>query len=108
MRRALLAALALLLIGASWLAYRLNDRPSLEPYANLWLESTDAKAAGSYVSVTYFGVATLDRDGENLDHDRRLLHAASEGERDRRPHRPRSGCDRSARSRMPASATWRR
>lgn len=62
MRRApfvALALLALLALGAGWLAYRLNDRPSLEPYAALWLESADGRAAGPHVSVTFFGVATL-------------------------------------------------
>lgn len=59
MRRLLLAVLALLLLGAGWLAWRLNDHPSLEPYANLWLASADEKAAGPRVTVTYFGVATL-------------------------------------------------
>jgi L-ascorbate metabolism protein UlaG (beta-lactamase superfamily) len=59
MRRALLAVLALLALGAGWLFYRLNDRPSLAPYENLWLESADEKAPGPHVTVTYFGVATL-------------------------------------------------
>ena len=59
MRRLLLAVLALLLLGAGWVAYSLNDRPSLEPYEGLWLESADESAAGPHVSVTFFGVATL-------------------------------------------------
>ncbi len=65
MRRVLLAALALLLLGAGWLFHRLNDRPSLEPYEKLWLASADEKAPGPQVSVTFFGVATLRiSDGE--------------------------------------------
>ena len=59
MRRLLLAALALLVLAAGWLLYRLNDRPSLGPYEQLWLESADEAAPGSRVTVTFFGVATL-------------------------------------------------
>jgi L-ascorbate metabolism protein UlaG (beta-lactamase superfamily) len=59
MRRLLLAVLALLVLGAGWLLYRLNDHPSLDPYENLWLESADEAAPGPRVTVTFFGVATL-------------------------------------------------
>ncbi len=59
MRRLLLAVLALLLLGAGWVAWRLADHPSLEPYAGLWLESAGESASGAHVSVTFFGVATL-------------------------------------------------
>jgi len=59
MRRWLLAALALLALGAGWLLHGLNDHPSLEPYAGLWLASADPGAAGPHVSVTFLGVSTL-------------------------------------------------
>ncbi|HEY8153445.1 MAG TPA: MBL fold metallo-hydrolase [Myxococcota bacterium] len=59
MRRLLLAVLVLLLLGAAWLLYRLNDRPSLEPYATLWLASQEGAAPGPHVAVTFLGVATL-------------------------------------------------
>jgi len=59
MRRLLLALLLLLVLGAGWLLYRLNDRPSLGPYASLWLSSQEGAAAGPRVTVTLFGVATL-------------------------------------------------
>jgi L-ascorbate metabolism protein UlaG (beta-lactamase superfamily) len=59
MRRLLLALLALLLLGAGWLLYRLNDHPSLDPYASLWLESPAEGAPGPQVAVTFLGVATL-------------------------------------------------
>ena len=59
MRRVLLALLVLLALGAGWLLYRLNDRPSLEPYASLWLASPAGDAPGPRVTVTFLGVATL-------------------------------------------------
>ena len=59
MRRLLLVLLALLLLSAGWLLYRLNDHPSLEPYATLWLESPAEGAPGPQVAVTWLGVATL-------------------------------------------------
>jgi L-ascorbate metabolism protein UlaG (beta-lactamase superfamily) len=58
MRRFLIALLVLLLLGAGWLLYRLNDRPSLAPYASLWLASP-AEAPGPRVTVSFLGVATL-------------------------------------------------
>jgi hypothetical protein len=66
MRRVLLALLILLALGAGWLLYRLNDRPSLDPYASLWLTSPAAAAPGARVTVTFLGVATLlISDGES-------------------------------------------
>ena len=59
MRRFLIAVLVLIALAAGWLAYRLNDRPGLEPYASLWLTSPPGAAAGPHVSVTFLGVATL-------------------------------------------------
>jgi L-ascorbate metabolism protein UlaG (beta-lactamase superfamily) len=59
MRRVLLALLVLLALGAGWLLYRLNDRPSLDPYASLWLASPAGAAAGPHVTVTFLGVTTL-------------------------------------------------
>ncbi len=59
MRRVLIALLVLLVLGAGWLLYKLNDRPSLEPYASLWLASPAGAAPGPRVTVTFLGVATL-------------------------------------------------
>jgi len=59
MRRLLLAVLALLVLGAGWLFHRLNDHPSLAPYASLWLASQQPAAAGPRVTVTFLGVSTL-------------------------------------------------
>ena len=59
MRRILLTLLLLLVLGAGWLLYRLNDRPSLDPYATLWLASEAPAGAGPRVSVTFLGVTTL-------------------------------------------------
>jgi hypothetical protein len=59
MRRVLLALLVLLALGAGWLLYRLNDRPSLEPYASLWLASPPGDAPGPRVTITFLGVTTL-------------------------------------------------
>jgi len=59
MRRILLAVLVLLVLGAGWLLYRLNDRPNLETYASLWLASQEGAAAGPRVTITFLGVATL-------------------------------------------------
>lgn len=47
-------ALCLLL---AWLVYALNDRPSLDPYADHWLASTEEEGAG--LRVTFLGVSTL-------------------------------------------------
>jgi L-ascorbate metabolism protein UlaG (beta-lactamase superfamily) len=59
MRTLLLAVLTLLVLGAGWLLYGLNDRPSLEPYASLWLASPADSEPGPRVTVTFLGVATL-------------------------------------------------
>jgi L-ascorbate metabolism protein UlaG (beta-lactamase superfamily) len=58
-RRFLIAVLVLIALAAGWLVHRLNDRPSLEPYAALWLESPPGAAAGPQVRVSFLGVATL-------------------------------------------------
>jgi L-ascorbate metabolism protein UlaG (beta-lactamase superfamily) len=58
MKRVLLALLVLLALGAGWLLFRLNDRPSLEPYSALWLASPVA-VEGPRVTVSFLGVATL-------------------------------------------------
>jgi L-ascorbate metabolism protein UlaG (beta-lactamase superfamily) len=58
MKRVLLALLVLLALGAGWLLYRLNDRPSLAPYASLWLASP-AAVEGTRVTVSFLGVTTL-------------------------------------------------
>ncbi|MBI3396480.1 MAG: MBL fold metallo-hydrolase [Spirochaetia bacterium] len=47
----------LLVIAAAWLAYRLNDHPSLEPYKRLYTSAESAKEAR--LNVTWFGVSTL-------------------------------------------------
>jgi L-ascorbate metabolism protein UlaG (beta-lactamase superfamily) len=59
MRRLLIALLLLLAAAAAWLLYRLNDRPSLEPYAALWLEGAPVAVPGPRVTVTFLGVATV-------------------------------------------------
>jgi L-ascorbate metabolism protein UlaG (beta-lactamase superfamily) len=55
----LLALLVLLVLGAGWLLYRLNDRPSLEPYASLWLANAAGSPPGPRVVVSFLGVTTL-------------------------------------------------
>jgi L-ascorbate metabolism protein UlaG (beta-lactamase superfamily) len=47
------------MLGAGWLLYRLNDRPSLAPYASLWLASSGNEAPGPRVTVSFLGVTTL-------------------------------------------------
>jgi L-ascorbate metabolism protein UlaG (beta-lactamase superfamily) len=59
LRRFLIAVLVLIAVAAGWLVYRLNDRPSLQPYATLWLASPTGAGPGPQVSVTFLGVATL-------------------------------------------------
>ncbi|MGO9121001.1 MAG: MBL fold metallo-hydrolase [Desulfomonilaceae bacterium] len=54
---ALIALGAVLLFGAVWLAYKLNSRPSLAPYADLVLPPSDRKSTG--LQVTFLGVSTL-------------------------------------------------
>jgi L-ascorbate metabolism protein UlaG (beta-lactamase superfamily) len=58
-RRLLIALLVLLVLAAGWVLLRLNDRPSLEPYARLRLASEPAAAGGPAVTVTFLGVSTL-------------------------------------------------
>ncbi len=48
---------AVILVGAAWLAYRLNSRPSLAPYADLVLSPSDRKSNG--LRVAFLGVSTL-------------------------------------------------
>lgn len=59
MRRLLLAVLVLLALGGGWLLHRLNDRPSLDPYASLWLASQADAAPGPRVTASFLGVSTL-------------------------------------------------
>jgi L-ascorbate metabolism protein UlaG (beta-lactamase superfamily) len=59
MRRLLITVLVLLALGAGWLLYRLNDRPSLDAYASFALASRDDAAPGPHVSVSFLGVSTL-------------------------------------------------
>jgi L-ascorbate metabolism protein UlaG (beta-lactamase superfamily) len=58
LRRLLLILLVLLLLGLGFLLRRLNDHPSLEPYAALTLVS-DPAAQGPGVQVTFLGVSTV-------------------------------------------------
>jgi L-ascorbate metabolism protein UlaG (beta-lactamase superfamily) len=61
-RRAILLFALVLFIGCGWLAYRLRDHPSLEPYAGLALDESP-RAPG--VGLTFLGVSTvLITDGE--------------------------------------------
>ena len=63
MKRILFLMLILALAGSGWLAYKLNDRPSLAPYAGLWLEPSGLEDTG--IRVTWLGVSTiLIEDGE--------------------------------------------
>ncbi len=63
--RLLLAALLLLAAGVGWIVYRLNDHPSLEPYASYLLKASEPTAPGASVSLTFLGVSTiLISDGE--------------------------------------------
>lgn len=47
----------LAVVAPAWLAYRWNDRPSLEPYRNYFLPSAPAEGRG--LRVTFLGVSTL-------------------------------------------------
>ena len=63
--RLILAALLLVAAGIGWIVYRLNDYPSLEPYASYLLEASEPPAPGSGISLTFLGVSTiLISDGE--------------------------------------------
>ncbi len=65
MRRVLLALLGIVVIAVGWLVYRLNDRPSLDSYAQYFLVEQGKGTAGRKVSVTFLGVSTvLISDGE--------------------------------------------
>jgi len=57
MRRLVLFVVALLLLGAGWIAYRLEDHPSLEPYADLVAPPADPAKPG--LRVAFLGVSTL-------------------------------------------------
>lgn len=59
MLRRVLSVLALLLVlGAAWLGWQLSSRPSLEPYAALWMPPAPPAATGE-LRVTFLGVTTL-------------------------------------------------
>lgn len=67
LRRALLLLLALVLAGAGWVAYQLQNRPSLAPYADRWLPAaaTSADGAKPALRMVFLGVCTvLLDDGE--------------------------------------------
>ena len=57
LRRLMLLIGAVALLGVSWIGCQLNRRPSLEPYAKLWLAPADVEAAD--LTVTFLGVSTL-------------------------------------------------
>jgi L-ascorbate metabolism protein UlaG (beta-lactamase superfamily) len=56
-KRVLSFLAVLAVVAPAWLAYRWNDRPSLEPYRNYFLPSAPAEARG--IRVTFLGVSTL-------------------------------------------------
>ena len=66
MKRLLFAILLLVVAGTGWIFYRLNDHPSLAPYARYLLPAADAPPApGTGVRITFLGVSTiLINDGE--------------------------------------------
>lgn len=57
MKKILIVIFILVLTAAAWLTYKLNDRPTLEPYADLWLQPMDSASPG--LRVTWLGVSTL-------------------------------------------------
>lgn len=57
MKKIITVALLCLIAVAGWLGYKLNDRPSLTPYADLWLEGSNDSPPG--LRVTWLGVSTL-------------------------------------------------
>lgn len=62
MRRVAVGAAALFALSVAWIAYALNDRPSLAAYAGRTL---DAPPSPGHVRVTFLGVSTLlVEDGE--------------------------------------------
>ncbi len=66
MKRVLLVVLLLLAVATGCVVYRLNDHPSLAPYAGYRLPPGELPPApGAWVSVTFLGVSTiLISDGE--------------------------------------------
>ncbi len=63
MKRLLVAILLLLASGAGWVAYRLKDHPSLEPFVDYVLAAGELEPGA--VRVTFLGVSTvLISDGE--------------------------------------------
>lgn len=62
-KRLLLSAFLLLVLAGGWAAWKLNDRPVLEPYAGLFLPpSTTGRAE---LRLRFFGVSTLVFDDGN-------------------------------------------
>jgi len=57
LKRVLSFLAVLVVVAPAYLAYRWNDRPSLEPYQNYFLPSSSAEASG--LRVTFLGVSTL-------------------------------------------------
>ncbi|MGI9285661.1 MAG: MBL fold metallo-hydrolase [Pseudomonadales bacterium] len=57
MKKAVFIFAGALCLLMAWLVYALNDRPSLDLYADHWLASTEEEGAG--LRVTFLGVSTL-------------------------------------------------
>jgi L-ascorbate metabolism protein UlaG (beta-lactamase superfamily) len=57
LKRALSFLAVLAVVAPAWLAYRWNDRPSLEPYRTYFMPSAPADTGG--LRVTFLGVSTL-------------------------------------------------
>jgi L-ascorbate metabolism protein UlaG (beta-lactamase superfamily) len=58
LRRLLSVTALMLLMAAAWLGWQLYSRPSLEPFAALWMGPAPPAAAGE-LRVTFLGVSTL-------------------------------------------------
>ncbi len=56
MKKVVLAVLALLMLGAGWLAWQLNSRPSIDRYAAI---AMPAAADDAGLRVTFLGVSTM-------------------------------------------------
>ena len=56
-KRVAITILAVLLAGAGWIVYRINDHPSVEPYRSLFLAPAGEPAG--HLRVTFMGVSTL-------------------------------------------------
>lgn len=57
MKRFFQVLVLLMLLAGGWLIYKLNDRPALDPYAELLLPPAEQNGAG--LRVTWLGVSTL-------------------------------------------------